>query len=379
MNCERAREHFSEWLDGALPAARERELRAHVAACAVCAARWQSYERALGHLRSAPARRTSAHVKGVLLAAVDAAAAQAARAGEEDAALLAAGRHAQGLRRRRLATHAAALLIGAALVLFGLALRGRGAAERSGTDGLLGGLVGEGGAGAPSRGEPVVVERVVERSIEVPRFVPLVREVEVERIVERPVVERVERVVRRGPLVSLDFRALAAAVEDLGAALERAARTRALLAPNVEVEPTDAERGAMLAAGPTARELAPPAPVGSASVRFVRTGEHLKLETFGPVSDVVPVLLSQLESDDREVAALVERRLDAIRGAADADPLAAPRPRPGGAAALRERELLGRLFASSEPASPASPSERWRAWWAENRTLVAEAEQRGSL
>ncbi len=353
MNCERVRGLLSELAEGR-DSASVRAAREHILACTGCAEELERFERAVGALRHHGSRETQPRVKQAVLAAVDAAAREDARAEDDEfrrASLLAAARFERGTRRRRIATHVVALLAGAAAVLLWFAL-------------------------AP-RSEPVPMEvaapriEVVDRLVEVP-VVELRRVlVEVDRpvvqFVDRPIEVEVVRTVRRGPLLALDLSGLSEAVADAAHSLGEAARVRAL-APNVEPEP------AFLAS-----VSEPARRPGVTSIRLRHSGPNITLETFGSLSEVVPVLLSRLEDPEGAVVALVERRLTAIRDAAASDPEIAARLQPLRGDAPTGRRNAFRLFDSGDEPAETTTSERWSAWWGENGALIAEAERKGTL
>lgn len=376
MRCERARELLSELMDGGAPQA-----RAHVETCAACARELELARGARAALRRAGPTPTTPELSRAVLAAVDAAAREDARAPAEAhrrAAALAAAAFARRSRLRLAGSHAAALLAGAALVLAWLALR---AAPQ------------EPAPGPVARNVRPPAPQVVERTVPVPVYWPLtrvvVREREVVREVERPVVR--ERVVRRGPLVALDVRPLAEGLAEglarAGSELARAERERAAAPPREVVaartapaEPEEPDR-ATRRVPPSAAAVEPPERPGrpganAVSVSLRRVGDRVVLETRGAVAELVPVLIARLEEDDGEVARVVERRLAEIRSAAQADPALAPRLRQ--AAAEPDDGGLARWLRRGEPESDAAVAapegaDGWRRWWAANGALLASA------
>ena len=124
-------------------------------------------------------------------------------------------------------------------------------------------------------------------------------------------------------------------------------------------------------------------PARSAPVVLRREASgRVSLHTQGPISEVVPRLLTFLEDEDRDVVSLVEDRLRLIRGQLARDRALADRFAASDRALTERRRppksisdrLLGR---QPEPAPPPTPAVLWSHWWEANAMFVLRAESGG--
>jgi hypothetical protein len=429
VKCQQIEELFSDLVEGRLTPARESAVREHLATCAACSSGLEGFREALEALQGLGRPHTTAEVREGVLAAVDAAAAEADEPREEvfrRAVLLARGAGVARRRRRAWASHAAAVLLTAAAVILFFQLSGdrdgvRGESPRLAQPEPEEVLPAEGSTasadlslqwtGAAPRvvDERTGVERPAQLDAEgrlrlapgevltseslrlrldesgalaVAALEPEPREVEVERVrtvevpVEVPVEMPVEvvRVERRGPLFTLDTRPLANAVDELAASLFEAGRAREL--EPALARPTERRTRPRIDSGDDGPSAARRGRGASVSVR--RESGLVRLETSGTLAELVPVLLSRLTDEDAEVSALVERQLGELRERALADPGVAARLVDPPEEAERP-SALGRLFGRGESEARPSPAEKWSDWWRANGELLAAAESSGQF
>jgi hypothetical protein len=376
MKCSQAEELFSALYDEPGRGARTSAVRTHLDGCAACSAAFDRFVASIDALRAAEPPATSAALRDAILAAVDDAVLEGAGRDDEfrRVMLVAGERFAARERRRRVATHALAILAGAAAAVAWFVLA---PGERPGP-------IDDGGGSHSETVEASVPEpalpRIVERVVTVPHYVERV----VERVVEVPTIVEVpgpERVILRGPLVRWEGGALARALDGLAGAIATASRERseALL-----VASRERERAAEVEAAPaklasatlgSTEAIGLPGNPPAASVRVRRDGGSVRLETRGALGEVVPVLLSKLAAEDADVVALVVRHLDSIRRDAEADPLLASRLATPGKSTEADGGLWS-LFGAHEEPEPGSWEEGWRAWWELNRDVVSRAHDR---
>lgn len=347
MNCKSAEALFSDLFDGSLPPAQREQVNAHLAACGSCREGYAAFEGATVALQGSGDRAVGDDdLVARMLAGVDRAVRSENERDEADyrrAMTLVRGDAARDGRRRRVAATVGVMLASAAAAVVVLQLSLGTLSSRTVE------VVREQRVEVPVE---VPVEVVRERRVEVPVEVPVevVREVEVPVQVPVEVVREVE--VRRGPLVSVDGAALAAAADRLGRRLLSASETLAAsLAENAHILADTAERSAP---APVHRTLYDDYRAGAIfEVRDL--GGRVTVRSSGRAADLGPLLLKALDSAEREVVDAARARLVALRSRLAGDPTFA--------AELVEAEG-GALTAQDSARS-------WRAWWAANRALIA--------
>ncbi len=389
MNCSQARDLFAERMDGDLDSASLDRLDRHVASCSACQAEWRVFERSIEDLRAIPHRATSTELQALLLAAVDQAESESSGGAPLPLAVPApASAHtppAAG-RSRQVATHLIALAAGAIATAAGLLLFPAAAPQ------VPAGAGAEEVASAPEvkiryvdREVPVEVpiEVPVEVRIEVPVEVPVERLVEVEVPVEVLRIEYRDRERKPDPVASA--RALASFAQNMRFVAQTQGELHGLLsspalladASGASLPTSEPSVDSIAPQEPPARRARPVArfadrshPLSEASIRVDRGPGRISISAQGPLSKVVPLLLTKLSDPDPSLVAVVERRLDSIRGAAEADETLAPLlievPVP-----RQDRRLFARR--NKETEDPRSPRERWGAWWAANGERIADA------
>ena len=393
MNCKTARSLFDDHVDGALGAARERELAAHVATCAACRDELAGLERAvevlaLGDVGKAPREHVAA-----VMAAVRSAPREEPPVNEER-------------RERRvlpwwwlLVSHAAAAAIVAAIV-WGL-VREPGAVAVEGP----GPIANESGSAAPLPGEPRD-ERVEDDAVAAaPRYVFVPYELRVvQRAPERSAelaaqAAAADEAARRAAEERLQLAALA--LEERAArvgaaftfALERGARgverlARAaeehtvLLAEQVAALRTntsgdDAAQRDEVALGP--EQLAPRDPLAD-DASFVQRGPlaitrdagGVVLSLRGELDEVVPALIAQLDSSEADVRAAVRRRLEAYARelGVPAPTAAAANTSPSAPWYRSDRGRAADAHTRHGDEAEAAGAAAWRDWWSDARRVV---------
>ena len=121
-----------------------------------------------------------------------------------------------------------------------------------------------------------------------------------------------------------------------------------------------------------ARPPRQPSYAPGSALRVQRTDGRIQLQTSGPIEELVPTLLAQLETPDAELCSMIQRRLAAIHEEAAQDPnirdQLADMPS-GRAIPTQERSLFG------DPAQPVrtpSPAVAWAEWWNANSQLLVQ-------
>jgi anti-sigma factor RsiW len=389
-NCEHIEELFSQHFDGDLAPSEQAGFDAHVADCANCRASWHDYQSAVSALRASGHRETSNDLKVATLAAVEAAARQVQPAPRWLPLLIAAGIGA-----------AAALLV---VWLLPVSPKDEARADKSLQVAIDSGAASDSHSMALLPGEtrsvgdvtltrsatgnltvrtqpskPTVEERIVRVPVDRPvdRIVEVRVEVPVERIVEVPVE------VRRGPLWTIDTSALATALRVASAELS-AGMLALLHAPRPSQSAQSGPKGRLQAREPVRSPVAsvPTASDGGidlddttgASLRVQRSNGVTHLETSGPLEELVPTLLAQLESDDTELCSMIGRRLAAIHEEAAMDQNIRDQLTAMPDDQVTPRSTIPSLFSGRvEESEPASPALAWATWWHANKALITQS------
>lgn len=337
MNCDDLLPLFSDRLDGALDEQARARFDAHVSECADCTREWREFQQATGALQSLGVPPLEAGyvdaVVGAALSATPAAASITPRSW------------------RRVASHAAALLLGAAL--FGAFAR----------------------EGAPAEPEVREVVRTEIREVLVPGPTPepeLVIEwrertaVEIE-YVDREVVREVE--VERPVEVFVRDRSFEGTLATIGEGLaawgSAVSSFERELTP-IETQPEDEVWVRQLTRSdpPPQRPLAEPTRDATLVVR--RDEGRVSLRTRGTLEEIVPALIARLEDEDPAIQQAVESRLLEIQSQL------------GGSEATTVEVTAGDGFGpigwrrwwpeeSEDAAEESSATERWSAWWLNTR------------
>ena len=375
MNCNQVHELCSALYEAELEPELRREAVAHLQQCEPCSLEYSSFGRATDSLRGLEPRGASNEYVQSIMAAVESSAEPRLLRGP-----------------RRVASHVAALLVGAAAVALVWFMAP-----------LEGGL----GGGAPERVEHAELASIAEPSPpkidptpplgsdagaarEAPP--PLIIEVPVELIIEVPVEKIVVKTQRDPALLhatnrlSLAFGAMQRAFESrplpeepqvIVERIPRASYTRAVdrLAFSIELLHRTLEREQQLADlrstlalehSPSEEEpLVAPAASShpSTPVRIRREWDRLVLHTYGPAEDIVPALIAHLDDPDSEVRELVWRELDSIRSELT------PRRRPASPQAVTTSDPLESLadLLRTRPPNPKSfdrpGRQQWLDWW----------------
>ncbi|MEC7583938.1 MAG: zf-HC2 domain-containing protein [Planctomycetota bacterium] len=319
MNCHSIEPLFSDLFDRRLPPGRRAKVERHLRACAGCRENYAAFERATSALRASASAPTEPSLAATMLAAVDRAASSEAMRPDQEfrrAMTLVQGDAAQRDRRRRVASMVGAMLGSAAAAVVVLQLS-------------LGTL------------STRTVEVVRQERVEVP--VEVIREVQ----------------VGDGLLLEFDAEQLAAAFDRLGRRLVRASVTMAeALNP----------RPAMLA-DTSGRPAPTPARTlyddyrGRATFEVRDEAGRIKVRSSGALTDLVPLLLSGMESPIGMVTDAASDRMAMIRNQLAADPLIAPH--------LVEPGSTPNQGPNSYLTADTTPG-RWQTWWDANRQLITE-------
>ncbi len=378
-NCEHIEDLFSDRFDGELTVRDQDTFDQHLAACASCNRNWLDYQEAVAMLGTSGGKETSPELHAATLAAVDAAMIPTRQGSRKKPLLLAAFLGA-----------AAALLLAWLVVgvfrnnALNITIDSEVVALQPGESRSQNGLLlSRSNSGQltvrAEAAEPEVVEVPVEVRVEIPveRIVKVpveVRvEVPVERIVEVIVKEPVYIEVDRGPWFTIDTSSLATALRDagtrLGSGMEALAATRRAAPKNIQRSPRIPMRSPV---AKTARPPRQPSYAPGSALRVQRTDGRIQLQTSGPIEELVPTLLAQLETPDTELCSMIQRRLAAIHEEAAQDPnirdQLADMPS-GRAIPTQERSLFG------DPARPArtpAPAVAWAEWWNANSQLLVQ-------
>jgi hypothetical protein len=398
MNCKTARSLFDDHVDGALGAARERELAAHVAGCAACREELAGLERAVEVLALGDVGPASREHVAAVMAAVRSAPREEPPVNEER-------------RERRvlpwwwlLVSHAAAAAVVAAIV-WGL-VRERGAAVDA-----PGPIANEGDSAAPApveRREELAEDDAVAAA---PRYVFVPYEL---RVVQRAAEAATDReaadaalaearaaqeAARRAAEERLQLAALA--LEERAArvgaaftfALERGARgverlARAaeehtvLLAEQVAALRTntsgdDAAQRDEVALAP--EQLAPRDPLADDAsfmqrgpLAITRDAGGVVLSLRGELDEVVPALIAQLDSSEADVRAAVRRRLEAYARelGVPAPTAAAANTSPSAPWYRSDRGRAADAHTRHGDEAEAAGAAAWRDWWSDARRVV---------
>ncbi len=338
MNCDDLLPLLSDRLDGALDDRARARFDAHLSTCANCAREWSEFQQATGALQSLGVPPLEAgYVDAVVGAALSAAPAATSTSTRS---------------WRRVASHAAAVLLGAAL--FGAYARDAVPAEPEIRE-VVRTEVREVLVPGPIP-EPEVVVEWRERTVVEVEYVDreVLREVEVERPVEVFVRDR----SFEGTLATVG--ASLAAWGDAVSNLEREP------AP-IEAPPEDDEWVRQL----TRNDTPPPLPARSDPTRdatlVVRRDEgRISLRTRGTLEEIVPALIARLEDEDPAVQQAVESRLLEIQaqlGGTDATAVAATAG--DGFGPIGWRRWWPEE--SEDVTEASSATERWSAWWLTTR------------
>jgi hypothetical protein len=392
MNCKTARSLFDDHVDGALGAARERELAAHVAGCAACREELAGLERAVEVLALGDVGPASREHVAAVMAAVRSAPREEPPVNEER-------------RERRvlpwwwlLVSHAAAAAVVAAIV-WGL-VRERGAAVDA-----PGPIANEGDSAAPApveRREELAEDDAVAAA---PRYVFVPYELRVvQRVPERSAelaaqAAAADEAARRAAEERLQLAALA--LEERAArvgaaftiALERGARgverlARAaeehtvLLAEQVAALRTntsgdDAAQRDEVALAP--EQLAPRDPLADDAsfmqrgpLAITRDAGGVVLSLRGELDEVVPALIAQLDSSEADVRAAVRRRLEAYARelGVPAPTAAAANTSPSAPWYRSDRGRAADAHTRHGDEAEAAGAAAWRDWWSDARRVV---------
>ena len=319
MNCHSVQPLFSDLFDGQLPPARRAKVESHLEACASCRENYTAFERATSALRATASAQTTPSLTATMLAAVDRAANTEATRSDDDfrrAMTLVRGDAARNDRRRRVASTIGVMLGSAAAAVVILQLS-------------LGTL--------STRTIEVVREQRVEVPVEVVREVP----------------------VGGSALVDVDGQQVAAAIDRLGRQLVRASLTFAdALNPNPAMLADTSGRPA-------------PAPAytlyddyrGTATFEVRDEAGRIKVRSSGSLTDLVPLLLSAMDSPNGTVTDAASDRMELELDRLAGDPRVAPH--------LIEPETTANPGAQSYRTGGTSP-RRWQAWWDANRELITQ-------
>jgi len=367
MNCNQVHELCSLVYDAELEGELGREAEAHLRQCEACSAEYASFVRATDALRAFEPRGASGEYVQSILAAVESPARLRVLRGP-----------------RRVASHLAALLTGAAavaLVWFGVGFNGR--ADERLTHAELASLAQPAPPKIdPTPPEPAIIEVPVERIVEVP--------VEVEKVVVKiqrdpALLSATNRLVHAFVVVQRAFEArphapeprvvieripdasytravdrLVFSLELLRRTLEREQELAGLRAARVAQRPVS-DDGPIAATRPLNAPAATSQP--ATPVRIRRELDRLVLQRHGPLEEVVPALIAYLDDPDSEVRELVWRELDSIRGELT------PGRRPASPQTATTTDPLASLagLLRSRPPSPQSfdrpGREQWLDWW----------------
>jgi hypothetical protein len=333
MNCKQSESVFSQRLDGELLGAQADSFDEHLAGCEPCRVGYENFTRSTRSLQRVGVGYVSRHYVDEIVAAARVAGAPVPVAAPPPF----------GSRLRPVVTHAAAVLLGAALLLLFARIFRPPSVEPLSVE--------------PVSVEPVVhvVERIETRVeyVEVPVLVPtepLLSMTPSEKPVEARSLGEGHAV-----LAARALWALAAALDSSRALLERPSEahepTHLVETPREEpsresATPDGLPRSTTRRPGPEDRP---------AVVSLSRRGEELSLETRGTLDEVVPALIARIDDEDPEVRELVEGRLREIRAARSGTrSKALEAPRIGW-----KRWFLGESEASKAP----NPREEWSSWW----------------
>ncbi|QDV09165.1 hypothetical protein Poly30_47220 [Planctomycetes bacterium Poly30] len=210
-----------------------------------------------------------------------------------------------------------------------------------------------------------IVEKIVEVPVEVEKTVE--RIVYRDRIVENPLQARWDRQLRiadmAGQVSVLALAGIGRAYEDLQARVQRSAELQVIASADpVQGYPPSETRRAALSSASASR----------AHVEVRREGARVTLRTRGTLSEVIPVLIDTMESEDSEVVAAAFDRLQSIRvdlgeEALDLRDTEGARA-PGGG-------LRGMLFSrgAEAPAVDLRDPLVWRDWWARQQVASGMA------
>ncbi|MEO0480056.1 MAG: zf-HC2 domain-containing protein [Planctomycetota bacterium] len=370
MNCDHTREAFSKAFDLELAGDELIAFERHVASCEECQTEWRSYQASIRTLRNQPLKETSPELRHSILAAIDAD--QGESAAPPPVLVPAGGRFRRDVLTVLLGAAAATLLWWA----LSFAQQPRVVTETVAVE------------------VPVEVPVEIVREVEVVREVPVqvVREVPVEVVREVLREVPVETIVERGPLLAIDTAPLARGIERLfdrvengsvqllaNAITARMADTRpggrGIAAPRTPTRPSFPPDDANLAANPLLAGVSD-GDEEPARIRWIRSGGRIEIVTSGPVDKVVPMLIGQLDSANRDVRQAIENRLAAIHSEASRDSRIANQLTnlPDGSPEVIERS--GSFFETGrrrDLVRERSKGEEWTDWWNENRTLLALA------
>lgn len=376
MKCEDLRSQFSERLDGELQGAALAEHEAHCAKCSACAEAWEEFAASIGDLRGLGVQPvTDTYVDSLVAAAI--AAPVVAGAGRE--------------RRPWLLTHAAALLLGAALVLLFLRVFGDRFLSQTVLEEQQESSLAEAdrtpataGTGAPSK----------ETQLPTIENLPFDREPRVEIV--REFVERIEyiatpappaEILRVGPSTG-EVNAITSALSRFGESLASVSRALSERAESsagqnpleqsiAQVTPPSAEtpksaRAASDAPRPNRRRVEANTP--PATLVVTQRDGALSIVTRGSLDEVVPALISRVGDQDQRISELVQSRLREIwADRTGRSPDEAPF---GVAMAEPEMGRFGWRRWYEEP-SKSNPSldteEQWAQWWSQESSLIASA------
>ena len=382
MNCERTQQAFSELYRWLAVRAMRRRVASPTWTRARVAVRHgaSSVPRSKPCARPAPAR-TTPQLRKSILTAIDAAAEVDAQASEdafERATVLAAARFGRHERRRFALVSCASAIGGLAagfVLFFGSGASVPAVDVRNDTPGA--------GPEVPMVASVEVPAPVsVQPSDSMPETI--VRYVAVPRFVERVVVVAEIVEVERGPLVAIDFAPLERVGVALLAGLESWRSDSSVWMSDARRRVAAwAESGSELGVRSSLPVSRTPAPrptervvrertALASSVSIRRFEGDVRLETRGPLADVVPLLVAQLDDEDPRVRGLVARRLESIRDELAADPVLGSRLREVAEHVEVERSVFERWF-GDEPDPKRDPSDRWSEWRSVNRELLVAA------
>lgn len=392
MNCKTARSLFDDHVDGALGAARERELAAHVAGCAACREELAGLERAVEVLALGDVGPASREHVAAVMAAVRSAPREEPPVNEER-------------RERRvlpwwwlLVSHAAAAAIVAAIV-WGL-VRERGAAVDAPSP-----IANEGDSAAPvpvERREELaeddavaaapryvfvpyelrVVQRVPERSAELAAQAAAADEAARRAAEERLQLAALaleERAARVGAAFTIALERGARGVERLARAAEEhtvlLAEQVAALRANTSGD--DAPQRDEVALAP--EQLAPRDPLADDAsfmqrgpLAITRDAGGVVLSLRGELDEVVPALIAQLDSSEADVRAAVRRRLEAYARelGVPAPTAAAANTSPSAPWYRSDRGRAADAHTRHGDEAEAAGAAAWRDWWSDARRVV---------
>jgi hypothetical protein len=362
MNCNSIESLFSDLFDGQLAPARRAKVESHLQTCAACRENYAAFERTTSALRDSAAPQTEPSLAADILAAVDQAASAEASRSETDfrrAMTLVQGDTAQQGRRRRAASLAAAMLGSAAAAVVTLQL----------AFGTLSSRTVE--VVRSERVEvPVEVVREVVREVKVEVPVEVIRTVkvpvEVIREVKVPVEVIREVEVPRGPLFEVNGQRLAAALNQFGEDLVSASQT---VAETIAANPS--QRIAAQGRRPEQSRIAAQTPPitlfdeynASATFDVRKQAGRIQSRSSGTLTDLIPLLLTGLDSGDDSVADAANERLEMIHNQLNEDPRLA--------SVLVDRQA-GQGWQSADSLLAMNGHRQWRAWWESNRQVIAD-------